>query len=232
LPQACFYQKEDIIEKPAAGLLPGVTGLQIGIVVALENDPELEDRVKVQLPMVDQHQGIWARVAALDAGKDRGAYFRPEINDEVVLGFLNDDPRHAVILGMLNSSAHPAPLPTMDTNNEKGFVTRSKLKLIFNDEKKSVRIETPNGKKITIDDDANSIVLSDQNNNKIQLDASGITIESSKNISFKTATGDFKIEANNIKNEAGVQFSAMGNVAAELKSSGQTVIKGAIVSIN
>jgi Rhs element Vgr protein len=232
LPQACFYQKEDIIEKPAAGLLPGVTGLQIGIVVALENDPELEDRVKVQLPMVDQHQGIWARVAALDAGKDRGAYFRPEINDEVVLGFLNDDPRHAVILGMLNSSAHPAPLPTMDTNNEKGFITRSKLKLIFNDEKKSVGIETPNGKKITIDDDANSIVLSDQNNNKIQLDASGITIESSKNISFKTATGDIKIEANNIKSEASMQFSALGNVAAELKSSGQTVIKGAIVSIN
>jgi Rhs element Vgr protein len=232
LPQGCFYQKEDVMEKPAAGLLPGVTGLQIGLVIALENDPEGEDRVKVQLPMIDHHQGLWARIASLDAGKDRGAYFRPEINDEVVLGFLNDDPRHAVILGMLNSSAHPAPLPTADTNHEKGFVTRSKLKMIFNDEKKSFSIETPKGKKITIDDDADSMVLSDQNNNKIQLDASGITIESSKNISFKTATGDFIIEANNIKNQAGMQFSAKGNAGAELQSAGQTVVKGAIVSIN
>ncbi len=104
--------------------------------------------------------------------------------------------------------------------------------MIFNDEKKSISLETPKGKKITIDDEADSIVLSDQNNNKIQLDASGITIESAKDISFKTVGGDFKIAANNIKNEANMQFSANGNAGAELQSAGQTVVKGSIVSIN
>ena len=50
-------------------------------------------------------------LATLDAGKERGTFFRPEIGDEVVVGFLNDDPRHPVILGMCHSSAKPAPEP-------------------------------------------------------------------------------------------------------------------------
>ena len=37
-----------------------------------------------------------------DAGENRGSFWRPEIGDEVVLGFLNSDPRDAIILGMLN----------------------------------------------------------------------------------------------------------------------------------
>ena len=37
-------------------------------------------------------QGVWARVATLDAGNDRGTFFRPEVDDEVVLGFFHDDP--------------------------------------------------------------------------------------------------------------------------------------------
>jgi len=50
--------------------------------------------------------GIWARISTLDAGKQRGTFFRPEIGDEVIVGFLNDDPRYPVVLGMVNSSAN------------------------------------------------------------------------------------------------------------------------------
>ena len=67
--------------------------------------------------------------ASLDAGDDRGFFFRPEIGDEVVVGFLDDDPRRAVILGMLHSSAKAAPLAGSDDNHEKVYQSRSKMKL-------------------------------------------------------------------------------------------------------
>ncbi len=227
-----FYQQDDVIEKPAAGLIPGVNGLQIGVVMQLESDPDGEDRIKIQLPMVDGHDGMWARVACLDAGNERGSFFRPELQDEVIVGFLNDDPRCAIVLGMLNSSAKPAPLKAADANPEKGFVTRSKLKFIFNDEKKIVKIETPSEKMIEINDDSDSITLSDQFQNKIVLNSDGVTIESGKDICLKAATGNIQLEALNIESKANVKFSAQGNASAELQSSGQTVVKGSIVNIN
>jgi Rhs element Vgr protein len=232
LPDQWFYQRDDIIEKPASGLIPGINGLQIGIVTQLENDPDGEHRVKIQLPLVDTKDGIWARVASLDAGKDRGSFFRPEIQDEVVVGFLNDDPRYPVILGMLNSSAKPAPIQAKDTNHDKGFVTRSKMKLTFNDEKKVVLIETPKGKKIEINDDSDSITFSDQHQNKISMTSDGISIESGKNISLKTSAGDITMEAINVEAKANAKFNAQANAQAQLQSSGQTVVKGSIVNIN
>ncbi|PSR52331.1 Rhs element Vgr protein [Adhaeribacter arboris] len=232
LPENWFYQREDILEKPAAGLIPGINGLQIALVTQLEDDPEQQDRIKIQLPLIDRKEAIWARIASLDAGKERGAFFRPEINDEVVVGFLNDDPRYPVILGMLNSSKNPAPISAKDTNHDKGFVTRSKMKLTFNDEKKIINLETPKGKKIEINDDKDAIVLSDQNNNKITLDSAGIKIESAKDIVLKTASGTIKMEAANINGKATAKFSAEGSATASLQSSGQTVVKGSIVNIN
>ncbi len=231
-PEQWFYQRDDIIEKPAAGLLPGINGLQIGVVTQLEDDPEQQDRVQIQLPLVDPKEAIWARIASLDAGQERGAFFRPEIKDEVIVGFVNDDPRHPIILGMLHSSDKPAPIAAKDTNHEKGFVTRSKMKLTFNDEKKTINLETPQGKKIEINDDSNAITLSDQNNNKITLDATGIKIESAHDITLKTAGGTIKMEAANITGKATAQFSAEGSATASLQSSGQTVVKGSIVNIN
>jgi uncharacterized protein involved in type VI secretion and phage assembly len=232
LPAQWFYQKEELTARPAGGLLPGVSGLQIGVVLQLENDPDKQDRIKIQLPLVDSQEGIWARVASLDAGNNRGSYFRPEIKDEVVVGFLNDDPRHAVVLGMLNSSAKPAPIGAKDSNPQKGFVTRSQLKFLFDDEKKTVTLETPKGKTIEVDDEGDSIVLSDQHGNKISMTADGITLESGKDLQLKAASGTISLEGLNIDQKADAKFSAQGNAQAALQSSGQTVVKGSIVNIN
>ena len=227
-----FYQQDDVLAKPAAGVVPAVHGLHIAQVMQLENDPLGEHRIKIRLPLVDQQEGIWARIACLDGGKERGSFFRPEINDEVVVGFLDDDPRYPVVLGMLNSSNRPAPLTAKDANPQKGFFSRSKMKLLFDDEKKIIQLETPAGKKIVMDDDGDKLVLQDQHNNKITLDSQGITIESGKDITLKTSAGDVKVNANNIDQNATLKFSANGNSTAEFKSSGPAVLKGAIVNIN
>tara|TARA_R110000823_G_scaffold315579_1_gene448340 strand:+ start:118424 stop:120169 length:1746 start_codon:yes stop_codon:yes gene_type:complete len=227
-----FSETYDISELPAAGILPAVSGLQVGVVSQLESDPDGEDRILVKIPIIDKdEQGIWTRIATLDAGNNRGSFFLPEIGDEVIVGFVNDDPNHAVILGMLHSSAKPAPLTASDDNHEKGFVTRSELKLIFNDEKKSIIIETPGGKKVTIDEDAGVIKIEDDNRNIITMGNGGIAMESGKDFSIK-ATGDCNIEAMNVNVKANAQFKAQGNAGAEVSTSAIAVLKGSLVQIN
>jgi Rhs element Vgr protein len=227
-----FYREYDLVEKPASGLVPGVNGLQIGIVTKLEGDPNGEFRIKVRLPLVDAaHEGIWARQASLDAGNNRGFVFRPEIDDEVIVGFLNDDPRDPVVLGMLHSSAKPAPIEPKDDNHEKGLLTRGKLKLHFDDDKKILTLATPAGKTMVFDEDAGEVRIEDENGNKIVMDSSGILIESAKDIILK-ATGDIKAEGVNIQQKSSAQFKLEGGAGMEVKSSAITTVKGSLVQIN
>ena len=228
-----FTETFDINDQPAAGLMAAVNGLQVGIVTQLENDPDGEDRILVRLPIVDNSvDGIWARVATLDAGENRGSFFRPEIEDEVIVGFINGNPNDAIVLGMMNSSAKPAPIAATDDNHEKGFVTRSKMKFIFNDDEVSMTLETPNGNKMVISDADGGIKLEDENGNFIQMDSNGITIESASEINYK-ASNDMKMESStNLELKAGAQFKAEGSAGAEVSTSANAVIKGSIVQIN
>jgi Rhs element Vgr protein len=227
-----FSETFDINSNPASGLLPAINGLQVGIVSQLEEDPDGEDRILVQIPIIDnQEQGIWCRVSSLDAGENRGAFFRPEIGDEVIIGFINEDPNDAIVLGMLHSSAKPAPITASDDNHEKGFVTRSEMKLLFDDDKKSITISTPAGKVVSLDEDAGTIVIEDENSNIITIDSSGIFLESAGNIELK-ASGDVSIEGTNVNIKANAEFKAEGSAGAELSTSAIAVLKGSLVQIN
>lgn len=234
-----FAETYNLRPLPAAGLLPGVSGLQMGVVTALENDPAGEDQIKVRLPLISpSEEGIWARLATLDAGKSRGTYFRPEIGDEVVVGFLGDDPRNPVVLGMCHSSAKPAPEPAKDDNHHKGYVSRQKMKFTFDDEKKVIVLETPGGNKMTLSEEDKGVVIEDQNGNKITLNDSGVKIESSKDLTLKAAK-DIKIEGMNTEMKAQTAFKASGTGSAEvsganttIKGSATTVIQGGLVQIN
>jgi len=234
-----FSETFSLSTLPAAGLLPAVSGLQIGIVTVLENDPEEEDRIKVRLPLISaSDDGIWARLSTLDAGKERGTFFRPEIGDEVIVGFLNDDPRHPVVLGMVHSSFNPAPEPAKDENHRKGYVSREKMKFNFDDETKIITFETPAGNRVVISEEDKCIKLEDQNGNKITMDENGIRIESIKELTLK-ATTDLKIEGMNMTAKASASFKAEGSASAEIsgastsvKGSGIVVIQGGMVQIN
>jgi Rhs element Vgr protein len=227
-----FSETYDVSEMPGSGIMPSINGLHIGVVSQLESDPDGEDRILVQIPIINnEEQGIWARVATLDAGENRGSFFRPEIGDEVIIGFINDDPNDAVVLGMLHSSAKPAPITATDDNHEKGFVTRSEMKMIFNDDKISYTLETPAGKKLTMDEDADIIKIEDEHSNVFTLNGDGITMESAGDIKIK-ASGDVNIEGANVNLKASAQFKAEGSSGSEVSSGAVTVIKGSQVKIN
>lgn len=227
-----FAEEHDVVAPPAGALVPAASGLQVAVVTSNE-DPDGEHRVRVRLPMVEADgDGIWARVAALDAGDDRGFFVRPELGDEVVVGFLDSDPRRAVLLGMLNSSAKAAPLKGSDDNHEKVFQTRSKIRLYFNDDKKEVRVETPGGNKLTLSDDEQGMKFEDQHGNVIEMNADGVRIESAKALKLK-GNADVEVESGTgLTAKGGTELKLEGASAAELSSSGTTTIKGSLVKIN
>ncbi|MEY2633359.1 MAG: hypothetical protein RIR00_2013, partial [Pseudomonadota bacterium] len=234
---------------PAAGLVPGVEGLQIGVVKKLSNDPDGQLRIQVSIPLLQaETDGVWARLMQFHATKDQGAFFVPEIGDEVVLGYFNNDPSAPVILGSLYSSGRKMPYAISDENNyKKAITTKSGLKIEYDDEKKVMTLITPAKNQIVISDDGKSILLQDQNSNKVKLFSGGISLDSPKDITLTaqgnialTATGKVAIKATqdatmqgmNVTHTAQVGFTGKGSATAEVSASGQTTIKGAMVMIN
>lgn len=227
-----FAEKVNTTELPAGGLTPAIHGLQIGVVNKLEGDPANEHRIQVRMPTIlpEGDGGVWARIGTLDAGKDRGTVFRPELGDEVILGFLSDDPRHPVILGMMHSSAMPPPIPAADKNPQKGIVSRGKMQLLFDDEKNILTISTPKGNQLVLNEDEGSLSLADQNGNSIILDSNGIKIESAGDIILK-AKQKVQIEATDFKASSTKTFKATSNSTMELSGS-TTTIKGQPIHLN
>lgn len=212
--------------------LPAISGLQIGVVVSNE-DPDGEHRLLIRMPLI-QHssEGIWARLATPHAGSGRGFVMRPEIGDEVVLGFFEDDPRCPVILGMLHSSARAAPLPGSDDNHEKLFQSRSGLRLYFNDEKRELVLATPAGNRLSLSEDQQAIVIQDQNGNSISLTEAGIQIDSRQAIRLQS-DAETTIEAASVCSAVGgTELKLEGNTMAEFSSGGLTKITGSMVHIN
>jgi Rhs element Vgr protein len=229
-----FSKENDITQVIPPPLLPPITGLQIGVVTGLQDDPDAEERILVRLPMIEAGaDGTRARIVSMDAGDKRGFYFRPEIGDEVIVGFLQNDPREAIVLGSLHSSQKPIPpaFQTRDTNHLKGFVSRSEMEMVFDDEKKNFWLKTPEGNQLLMSEDQKQIRLEDQNGNRIVMGPEGIQIESSKDLTLKAAA-NIKIEGINIEQSASAQWKAAGTAGTEVSSSATAILKGATVLIN
>lgn len=238
----------NIAASGASGQLPPIKGLQTGIVKKIAKDPDGEFRVFVSIPLLkDDSKGIWVRLGSFYASNKSGALFYPEVNDEVVIGFMNEDPRYGVILGSLYSKKNAPPYPVDENNTKKAIRTKAGLEITFDDKDKIIEINTPDKQKIKIDDKGKNISIMDSNNNKITMSKSGISFESASHIKL-SAKGDITLDAQanlklNAKSNASMtglqidhqaknKFSAKGNAAAEVVASGILTLKGALVKIN
>lgn len=233
---------------PLTELVPAIGGLHMGKVLQLQDDPDGAGRILVHLPMITpEGSGVWARQATPDAGNMRGFVWRPEIDDEVVVGFLGGDPGSAVVLGSFHSGANPAPIDPSDDNHEKGYVSRSEMRFHFDDDKKIITLETPGGHQLFLDEDDSSIRITELNGNTMVMNSDGVTIDSPADFKV-TCTGDATIEAGgnieltasgdltatstNVTAEASAGATVKGSTSAEVSSSGQTKVEGSIVMIN
>lgn len=193
-----------------------VSGLQIGIVMQIEEDPKKEYRIKVRIPaLAESGNGVWARLATLNGSTAMGSFFIPNVNDEVILGCLGNNPDTPIILGSVYSSAIKPPYEIKKENYIKAFVTKEGTKIELDDEKKVIELSTKRGNKLLITDDKKGIILEDENKNKIIMNADGISIESAKDIILK-AKGDIKMDSINSK----------------MKASGNIELKGSMIKLN
>ena len=237
----------EVVSSPITGMV-GAPGMVIGKVKQLNNDPLNENRILIEIPWPDgSTKEIWVRVATLYATQGAGTFFLPEIGDEVVVGFFNQDLNCPVILGSLIGARQTPPYAYTELNQKKAIVTREKLKIEFDEEKKIITIVTPGSNQLVISDEAKSIRLSDQNGNELLMDSNGITLSSAKDINLKSggnvivdaaskvslvSKADLVLKGMNIQAIAQIGFVGKGTATAELSASGTTTVKGGIVMIN
>jgi hypothetical protein len=226
-----------------------VAGLHIGIVKKLDADPLSKYRIQVMIPSIKSTgNGVWALLSQFYATNNAGSFFIPEVNSEVIVGFLNDDPRYPVVLGCLYDSKNkPSETLTAD-NNTKSLLSKEKLTLKFDDKDKIITIETPGKNQIVISDKDKSITIKDQNENSIKTSADGIAFSSKKSITFdskdeititatkgitvKSSSDAVALNGKDVELTASASLKASASSGAEIKSSGTVNIKGSMVNVN
>tara|TARA_A100001011_G_scaffold383863_1_gene455669 strand:- start:13839 stop:15653 length:1815 start_codon:yes stop_codon:yes gene_type:complete len=241
-----FFNQNVIFDKK--NLTNNISGLYIGQVIQIDNDPENQNRIKVQIPALnDVGDGIWAKLTHFYTGENNGIFFIPETGTQVVISFIANDSRNPVILGCLYTNLKKPYESINENNNLKCFMTKSNLKIEFKEDEKEISISTPSGNKIFLNEENKEISIQDQNNNSIKTSSSGIDIQSGKNINISSggtikisAKGKFNISSNadvdikglNISQKADAKLSANATSNLEFNSSGIAVLKGSIVQIN
>jgi Rhs element Vgr protein len=124
-----FTEDPDVMSPPAAGLLPGATGLFNGTVKKMFDDPDSQFRILVDVPLFDSNgEGLWARLVNFYSTNGAGAFFMPEVGDEVIIGFLNEDPRFPIILGSVYSSSKNKPFDgyaPAEKNPKKAIISKT-----------------------------------------------------------------------------------------------------------
>ena len=247
-----FTEEPDVMAPPASGLLPGARGLLNGTVKQIFGDPDSQYRILLDIPLFDTNgAGIWARLSNFYSTSGAGAFFLPEVGDEVILGFLNEDPRFPVILGSMYSSTKLKPFAGIEPNEKnsiKAIISKSGISVEFDDENKIWTVATPSKNTIIISDKDKQITIKDENQNSIVMSDSGIDLSSPKNItisaqekvtikgtmgiSIESDGGDVETKGLNIKESATMEYTANGGTTAQVTGGMELTLKGAMVMIN
>jgi len=233
----------------AAGLVPPIRGLHTGQVKKVAPDPTGNYRAQVSLPLIGDENGVWARLASFYASSGFGAVFYPEVGDEVVLGFMDEDPGNPVILGSLHSSTRKPKDDTApaETNDLKAIVSRSLIELRFDDKDKVLTLKTPGERTVRLDDSKKEIEITDPFDNKILMSQSKVDIFSAAELNLEAKTNlkitagakmtveakaAYALSAASIEEKAKgmltIESSGMGTV----KAGAVLTVQGALVKIN
>lgn len=196
-------------------------GVVIGVVTN-NQDPENLHRIKVRFPWLSNGNDVesnWARVATPMSGKDRGAYFLPEVGDEVLIAFEHGQVDHPFVVGSLWNGKDDPPESNADgENNHRTIKSRSGHVLRFNDKAGSETIE----------------IIDQTGNNKIIIDSAKntITIEAQSDITIRSAMGKLTMQANGIEMKSQMGVSVQAATTMDLKANAMLTVKGAMIRLN
>ena len=203
-------------------LFPKQSARALGVAVGLvtnNQDPEGLGRVKVKYPWLgDDDESYWARLVVPMAGNNRGTWFLPEVDDEVLIAFDQGSLDYPYVLGALWNGKDKPPESNSDgKNNHRTIKSRSGHIIRMDDTDGSEKLE----------------IIDKSGNNKIVIDSSqnSITIESGGDIKL-TAKGKVTLSGNGveIQSQADGSFKASGTL--DVNANGQLNLKGSMVNIN
>jgi uncharacterized protein involved in type VI secretion and phage assembly len=210
----------------------GLGGRWYGVYPALVadiKDPDGQGRVLVTLPWApDTDNGkyrAWARIATLMGGNNRGSWFIPDVDDEVLVLFEGGDPRRPYVVGGLwnGKDTPPEAMDGAGKNDKKVLRSRKGVKITLDDTdgRETLTLETPAGQTVTLQDGPSSVEVKDANGNSVKLEAAGITVNAAAKVTITAGTAE--ISAGMLTVNAGMsKFS--GVVQAD------TVITNSVVS--
>ncbi len=220
---------EEVID---ARVPAGLGGRWYGCYPALVSDIKDADgqgRVKVTLPWAPDTGGgryeAWARLATLMGGKNRGSWFVPDVNDEVLVVFEGGDTRRPYVVGGLwnGTDSPPESMDGSGNNYKKVLRSRNGVKVTLDDQDGQEKFicETPGGQKITLKDGPGAVEIVDSNGNSIKLESAGVTVTASAKVTVNASS--VAISAGMVTVDAGMsKFS--GVVQAD------TVISNSVIS--
>lgn len=193
-------------------------------IVTGNNDPSKEGRAQVRFPWFDEQMTTeWCRVQQFYAGNDYGAFFVPEVGDEVLVAFIQGDMHFPVILGGLYNGKDKSPSARASDKDQKMIRTKGKHEILLDDTQgdEHVRIKTKAGHEITLNDVSGSekiTIVDSKAKNRFEIDtaANSITVQSNG--------GKLVLKANEIEISA--------DSTLKVQAGGQMTIKGATVNIN
>lgn len=228
------------------------------------NNSKFPGKVKVEFTAYENNFNIfeWVPVLSPYAGKSHGTYLMPEIDDIVLIAFINGDPQKPFIIGSIFPDGADVIKSSQDKSNfKKVYKTKGKMDITLNDEdkKQGITVTTPKGIKIDVGDENEKIVISDKaGKNGITVDAkkSEMSIVSDKNFSIKCGSVEIKINgsagsceinckslkinaqqtakisSNQALNVEGGMVTVKGKQTLQAEGGTMTQIKGGIVKIN
>jgi len=196
-----------------------ITGVVVGVVTN-NQDPDGLGRVKVKFPWLsDADESTWARLVSPMAGKERGLYVLPEVDDEVLVVFEHGDVRFPYVLGALWNGKDKPPADNSDgKNNVRLLKSRSGHVIRLSDEDGKEKIE------IIDKSEKNSIVFDTANNT--------ITLTADKDIILSAPQGTIKLDGQKIEAKSSADAKVEAGAGMDVKASGTLNIKGATVNIN
>lgn len=209
----------DLIQPAGEQREKKIFGVVIGIVTNV-NDPEEMGRVKVRFPWLSESdESAWARVATMMAGNDRGTFFLPEVDDEVLVAFEHGDIRFPFVIGALwNGQDTPPESHEEGQNNRRTIKSRSGhiIRLDDTDGAETIEIIDKSGN--------NSIVINTADNT--------LTITADADITITSSNGKLILSGQGVEITSKAELKLDASSSMDVTATGTLKIQGATVEIN